>query len=76
MLIRNRHLAFFEQMVPSLLFTSIYSLAASAYEGNTGTAFRHKSLILLVVILLLASTIVATQERKAEQAEIAGPSQE
>ena len=43
-----------------------YIVAAGAYEGNMGTAFRHKSLILWVVILLLASTIVATKERKTE----------
>ena len=66
MFIRNRRLAFFGALAPSLLFFSIYTVGAGAYEGNMGTAFRHKSLILWVVILLLASTIVATQERKAE----------
>ena len=76
MFIRNRRLAFFGAMAPSLLFATVYVLAAGAYEGNMGTAFRHKSLILWVVILLLASTIVATQERKAEHAEISGSSQE
>ena len=67
MFIRNRRLAFFGALAPSFLFFSIYSVAAGAYEGNMGTAFRHKSLILWVVILLLASTIVATQQRKAER---------
>jgi len=67
MLIRNRKLAFLEGMFPSIFFMCLYSVAAGAYEGNMGTAFRHKSLILWVVILLLASTIVATQQRKAEQ---------
>ena len=67
MFIRNRRLAFFRALAPSLLFFSIYSVAAGSYEGNMGTAFRHKSLILWVVILLLASTIVATQQRKAER---------
>ena len=76
MLIRNRRLAFFEALAPSLLFFSIYSVAAGAYEGNMGTAFRHKSLILWVVLLLIASTIVATQQRKAEQQGISGSSQE
>ena len=70
MFIRNRRLAFFDALAPSLLFFSIYSVAAGAYEGNMGTAFRHKSLILWVVILLLASTIVATKERKAESQEL------
>ena len=76
MFIRNRRLAFFNSLAPSLLFFSIYSVIAGAYEGNMGTAFRHKSLILWVVLLLIASTIVATQQRKAEQQGISGPSQE
>ena len=76
MLIRNRRLAFFSALVPSLIFFSIYSVGAGAYEGNMGTAFRHKSLILWVVLLLLASTIVATQQRKAERDGISGSSQE
>jgi hypothetical protein len=74
MFLRNRRLAFFEALAPSLLFFSIYSVAAGAYEGNMGTAFRHKSLILWVVLLLLASTIVATQQRKAEREGISGSS--
>jgi hypothetical protein len=76
MFVRNRRLAFFGALAPSLLFFSIYSVAAGSYEGNMGTAFRHKSLILWVVILLLASTIVATQQRKAEHEGISGSSQE
>ena len=76
MLFRNRRLAFFGAISPSLLFFSIYSVAAGAYEGNMGTAFRHKSLILWVVLLLIASTIVATQQRRAEQHGISGSSQE
>jgi len=70
MFIRNRRLAFFGALAPSLLFMSIYSVAAGAYEGNMGTAFRHKSLILWVVILLVASTIVATKERKTKNKEL------
>jgi hypothetical protein len=72
MLIRNRRLAFIGSLVPSLMFFSIYTVGAGAYEGNMGTAFRHKSLILWVVILLLASTIVATQQKKAEREGISG----
>ena len=66
MFMRNRRLAFFGALAPSLLFFTIYTIGAGAYEGNMGTAFRHKSLILWVVILLVASTIVATKKRKAE----------
>ena len=72
----NRRLAFAHTIIPSRLFMSIYIVTAGAYEGNMGTAFRHKSLILWVVILLLASTIVATQQRKAEREGISGSSQE
>jgi hypothetical protein len=63
MFIRNGRLAFFGALAPSLLFFSIYSVAAGAYEGNMGTAFRHKSLILWVVLLLIISSIFATQDR-------------
>jgi hypothetical protein len=67
MFIRNRRLAFFGALAPSLLFFLIYSVTAGAYEGNMGTAFRHKSLILWVVLLLIGSSIVATQDRKIFQ---------
>ena len=70
MFVRNRKLAFLQALTPSLLFFFVYSVGAGAYEGNMGTAFRHKSLILWVVILLLGSTIVATKERKAEHKEL------
>jgi hypothetical protein len=76
MFIRNRRLAFFSALIPSLMFFSLYSMGAGASEGNMGTAFRHKSLILWVVLLLIASTIVATQQRKAKQQGISGSSQE
>ncbi len=70
MFIRNRRLAFFGAIAPSLLFFTFYTIGAGAYEGNMGAAFRHKSLILWVLILLLASTIVATKEREAENKEL------
>ena len=61
--IRNRRLAFFEYLVPSLLFMILYSVAAGAYEGNMGTAFRHKASILWTVLLLIGSSIVVTRQR-------------
>ncbi len=75
-LARNRRLAFSRIQIPSIIFFILYSVIAGSYEGNMGTAFRHKSLILWVVLLLIASTIVATQQRKAEQQGISGSSQE
>ena len=59
MLIRKRRLAFFGPITPSLIFFGLYSVGAGSYEGNMGTAFRHKSLILWVVLLLVASAILA-----------------
>lgn len=61
--IRNRRLAFFEYLAPSVLFMILYSVAAGAYEGNMGTAFRHKTSILWTVLLLIGSSIVVTQQR-------------
>jgi hypothetical protein len=59
MLIKKRRLAFVGPLVPSLIFFVLYCVGAGSYEGNMGTAFRHKSLILWVILLLLASVIVA-----------------
>jgi hypothetical protein len=42
----------------------LYCVGAGSYEGNMGTAFRHKSLILWVILLLLASVIAAEKRPK------------
>jgi hypothetical protein len=44
---------FFRELSPSVIFFSLYVVAAGSYEGNMGTAFRHKSLILWVPLLIL-----------------------
>jgi hypothetical protein len=44
---------FLGELAPSIIFFSLYVVGAGSYEGNMGTAFRHKSLILWVVLLLL-----------------------
>ena len=59
MLIRKRPLAFFGPLTPSLIFFTLYCVGAGSYEGNMGTAFRHKSLILWVVLLLVGSVVAA-----------------
>ena len=59
MVIRKRRLAFIGPLAPSFIFFMLYCVGAGSYEGNMGTAFRHKSLILWVILLLLASVIVA-----------------
>ena len=59
MLIKKRRIAFFGPLAPSLIFLTIYCIGAGSYEGNMGTAFRHKSIILWAVLLLVASVIAA-----------------
>ena len=61
--IRRRDIEKFKALFPAIIFLSTYSISAGAYEGNMGTAFRHKSLILWVVILLIGSALVKTQDK-------------
>ena len=65
MIIKKRRLAFIGPLAPSLIFFVLYCVGAGSYEGNMGTAFRHKSLILWVILLLLASVIVAEKRPKS-----------
>ncbi len=65
LLIRKRRLAFIGPLAPSLIFFMLYCVGAGSYEGNMGTAFRHKSLILWVILMLSASVIVAENRPKS-----------
>jgi VIT1/CCC1 family predicted Fe2+/Mn2+ transporter len=51
--IKRRAFSFLAPIFPALIFFALYVLGASAYQGNMGTGFRHKSLILWVVLLVL-----------------------
>lgn len=62
LLIKKRKVAFFGPLAPSLIFLTLFGIGAGSYEGNMGTAFRHKSLILWAVLLLVASVIAARKE--------------
>jgi hypothetical protein len=53
LMIRKRTISFLNPILPSLIFFMLYVLGASAYQGNMGTAFRHKSLVLWVVLLVI-----------------------
>jgi hypothetical protein len=53
LLIRRRRITFLNPLFPTLIFLSLYVLGASAYQGNMGTGFRHKSLILWAVLLVI-----------------------
>ena len=65
MIFKKRRLAFIGPLAPSLIFFVLYCVGAGSYEGNMGTAFRHKSLILWVILLLLASVITAKKRPKS-----------
>ena len=65
MIIKKRRLAFIGPLAPSLIFFILYCVGAGSYEGNIGTAFRHKSLILWVILLLIASVTVAEKRPKS-----------
>jgi hypothetical protein len=53
-LIQKRGKGIPRDLVPSMIFAILYVAAAGVYEGNMGTAFRHKSIILWVLLILLA----------------------
>ena len=63
LMIRKRTISFLNPILPGLIFFVLYVLGASAYQGNMGTGFRHKSLILWSVLLL----IFALAWRKPEE---------
>ena len=56
-IVKRRGIPRFKQLAPSLIFFALYVVGAGAYEGNMGTAFRHKALILWVVLALLLSLL-------------------
>jgi hypothetical protein len=53
LLIRRRSITFHSPLLPAIIFMFLYVLGASAYQGNMGTGFRHKSLILWAVLLVI-----------------------
>jgi hypothetical protein len=48
-----KRIPFFKELSPSIIFFCFYVVGAGSYEGNMGTAFRHKSLILWIILLIL-----------------------
>ena len=65
LIIRKRRISFLRSLLPPIVFFVFYVSGASAYQGNMGTGFRHKSLILWVVLLV----IFALAWRKTESPE-------
>ena len=62
LLIVKRRFWFKPQVLPPIIFLVLYTVGAGSYEGNMGTAFRHKSLILWIVLLLLFAVFWRSQE--------------
>jgi hypothetical protein len=50
---KAKKMAYIKELTPSIIFLTLYIVGAGSYEGNMGTAFRHKSLILWIVLLLI-----------------------
>jgi hypothetical protein len=61
-----KKIAFLGEIAPAIIFFSLYVVGAGSYEGNMGTAFRHKSLILWIVLLLLFAVFWRSQEQPKE----------
>jgi hypothetical protein len=58
-----KRIPFFGELIPSIIFVSLYVVGAGSYQGNMGTAFRHKSLILWVVLLLFFAAFWPNQKQ-------------
>lgn len=57
--------------LPTLSYVSAFLILSSLYEGNLGTAFRHKSTILwcLLLVIALSSYLRATSSQKFKEQE-------
>ena len=67
MIVKRRGIPHFDKLMPSLIFFTLYVIGAGAYEGNMGTAFRHKSLILWVVLAVLLALFWETPQETAHR---------
>jgi hypothetical protein len=65
-----KRIPFVNEIGPAVIFCSLYVVGAGSYEGNMGTAFRHKSLILWVVLLLVFVTSKTFSQRESQKPEI------
>ena len=62
-----KRIPFIEEIGSAIIFFSLYVVGAGSYEGNMGTAFRHKSLILWVVLLLVFVTSKTLTQRESQK---------
>lgn len=49
--------------IPAALFVSLFTIGSALYEGNIGTAFRHKGLLLPLLLLITVSLYINRHAR-------------
>ena len=65
-LFKTKVFHFRSHLLPTMMFLSLYVVGAGSYEGNMGTAFRHKSLILSGLLILLFSTLIKDNQESGQ----------
>ncbi len=60
----KRRILYFEYLKPIVIFSIFFVCAASVYEGNLGTAFRHKSLISITLFSWITLILYNTSLNK------------
>ena len=66
----RRRVTLSRELIPPLIFFVLYVVGAGSYEGNMGTAFRHKSLILSVVLLFITATFWGNSQHEPRKSSI------
>jgi hypothetical protein len=67
-IVKKKKIPFIKPLLPSVVFFVLYSLGAGSYQGNMGTAFRHKSLILWAILLTIFALAWKKSEKTSEKA--------
>jgi hypothetical protein len=62
-----------EVTIPTSVFVLSFSILASLYEGNLGTAFRHKSTILWGLLLVIAIGLDMNWRKSEEKSQKKNP---
>ena len=57
-LVRFRRKLYSKEALPMMIFLVTYVIGAGSYQGNLGTAFRHKSLILWALLLCVYKVVL------------------
>jgi uncharacterized membrane protein len=63
-IVRKRRELYSKEALPAIIFFITYLAGASSYQGNLGTAFRHKSLILWALLLCVYRILSTIMDRR------------